>query len=238
MQYREILNKFRIYKSSGNQAKCICPNHNDKQASLSVCYNPSAKKTLIYCQAGCETIDVLKKVNLNISDLVDTQLQKVPADIFYTIAQISDLIGLSKVSIYKKLKLKELKEHISKKFGITYVDEVGFNLIKYGLKNDFKEKEANSTLNNEVVLNTEELSFNKEVFKLLKEQLNEKNIQIHELHKLIENNQVLLKEKPQQDALLLEEHFQDLDTKLMDIRDQMEEHREPQKGFLKRLFKK
>ena len=109
MQYREILSKFKIYKSSGNQAKCICPSHNDKRASLSVCYNPSAKKTLIYCQAGCETIDVLKKVNLDIDDLFDKQLQEVPANQFYTIAQISDLIGLSKVSIYKKLKLKELK---------------------------------------------------------------------------------------------------------------------------------
>jgi hypothetical protein len=47
--------------------------------------------------------------------------------------------GLSKVSIYKKLKSKELKEHISKKLSVTYVDEVGFNLIKYGLEEDLKE---------------------------------------------------------------------------------------------------
>lgn len=58
----------------------------------------------------------------------------------YTIAQISDLIGLSKVSIYKKLKLKGLKDHTSKKLGVTYVDEVGFNLIKNELKESLKEK--------------------------------------------------------------------------------------------------
>lgn len=52
----------------------------------------------------------------------------------YTIAEISDLIGLSKVSIYKKLKLKELAIHLSKKQGVTYITEQGFNLIKESLK--------------------------------------------------------------------------------------------------------
>jgi hypothetical protein len=41
---------------------------------------------------------------------------------------------------------------------------------------------------------------------------------LNQAHKLIENNQVLLKEKPKQELLLFEEHFQDLDNKLMDIK--------------------
>ena len=76
MEYEDILSKFKVYKSSGNQAKCICPSHDDKEASLSVCYNPSAKRTLIYCQAGCETRDILQKVNLNVEDLYDRELEK------------------------------------------------------------------------------------------------------------------------------------------------------------------
>ena len=65
------------------------------------------------------------------------------------------------------------------------------------------------------------LSLNKELFNTLLQQLNEKDLQINALHKIVENSQVLLKEKPQQDILQLEEHFQDLDTKLMDIKEQM-----------------
>lgn len=185
----------------------------------------------------------------------------------YTIAEVNELIGLSKVSIYKKLKLKELKEHITKNKGITYIDEIGFNLIKYGIKEglkddlkDFKEENINTTSNNEIATDSEELSINKEVFKLLKDQLKEQNLQLKEkdlqlkelnerlkqeqdLHK---NTQILFKQQQPQDILLLEEHFQDLDTKLINIKERMEsknvtERNAPEelkKGFFKRIFKK
>ena len=204
MEYEEILSKFKIYRSSGNQAKCICPSHNDKQASLSVCYNPSAKRTLIYCQAGCETTDVLQKVNLSITDLCD---------------------------------------------GITHIDEEGFNLIKNDLKEnlkDFKEEDTNSALNSETKAESEYLSLNKEVFKLLREQLKEQNLIIHELNERLKEEQnlnqsiqSLLKEKPKE-INPLEEHFNDLDAKLVNIRVQMEEKEEMENNtprFFKRIFK-
>jgi len=141
----------------------------------------------------------------------------------YTIVQISDLIGLSKVSIYKKLKLKGLKDHISKKLGVTYVDEVGFNLIKYGLKENLKEQSSYSTLNYETATDTEDLSFNKEVLKLLEEQLKGQNLIIHELNErlkqeqeLNKNNQILQLRLPQE-TKQLEEHFDLVDEKLMNI---------------------
>ncbi len=147
----------------------------------------------------------------------------------YTIAQISNLIGLSKVSIYKKLKLKGLKDHISKKLGVTYVDEVGFNLIKYELKENLKEQSTYSTLNDETATDTEDLSFNKEVLKLLEEQLKGQNLIIHELNErlkqeqeLNKNNQILQLRLPQETKQLEEQ---------MDVK-------EPQKGFLKRIFEK
>jgi len=156
----------------------------------------------------------------------------------YSVMEISKSIGLSKQSIYKKLKAKELQEHIIKKQGITYIDEEGFNLIKYSLKaniddlKDFKEdikclniKETDSTLNDEIASDTEISRMNQDIFNLLKIQLeekdlqlNDKDLQIHELHKLMENSQILLKEKPQ-DIKLLEQHFQDLDYKIMNIKE-------------------
>lgn len=78
MEYEEILNRFNIDKSSGNKAQCTCPAHSDKQASLSIKYEPSEGKTLIYCQARCDTRDVLAQVGLTLSDLFDEQLEKKP----------------------------------------------------------------------------------------------------------------------------------------------------------------
>jgi len=77
LEYSEILNKFTVKKRmNNNKAQCICPNHEDKQASLSVNYNQSSKKTLIYCQAGCDIHDVLERVDLNVYDLFDNELEK------------------------------------------------------------------------------------------------------------------------------------------------------------------
>jgi hypothetical protein len=140
--------------------------------------------------------------------------------------KVSESMGLSKQSIYKKLK-KELQEHIIKKQGMTYIDKEGFNLIKVSSNSnidnlkDFKEdikglniKETNSTLDDEIASNTEILSMNQDIFNLLKSQ----DLQIHELQKLAENSQILLKEKPQ-DIKLLEQQFQNLDYKIMNIKE-------------------
>lgn len=163
----------------------------------------------------------------------------------YTIAEISNLIGLSKVSIYKKLKLKEMEIHISKKRGITYVSEQGFNLIKDNLKvnpNDLNG--SNNTtksipLDDYTATDTEDLNLKDDYIATLKDQLKVKDSQIHDLHKLIENNQVLLKEKPKQDIFLLEEHFNDLDVKLEEVRNKMSDRKEQQKqrSFFSKIFK-
>ena len=185
-------------------------------------------------------------------------------NVAYTIAEISELIKLSKVSIYKKLKLKELEEHITKCQGITYIDDIGFNIIKdsfnindkVNLNKNVKTKSShennNKTIDDEIATDTEGFNINEELFNMLKYQLKEKDNQLNmkdkqlqelnerlkQAHKLIENNQILLKEKPKQEILLLEEHFQALDNKFTNIRQDMQERKEPQKGFLKRMFKK
>jgi hypothetical protein len=169
--------------------------------------------------------------------------------VLYTVSEISDLIGLSKVSIYNKLKLKELQEHISKNQGITYVDEVGFNLIKEGLK--LKEDDLN-------VLNEEDqkegskadderlLTINIELIKTLNDQLKEKDIQISkkdiqisELHKLIENTQILLKQQQDKELkqLQLEEHFKEIDNRLVDLRSKMEDKKDKKNNIFSFLKK-
>jgi len=163
----------------------------------------------------------------------------------YTVSEISELIGLSRVTLYKKLKLIEMSTHISKKQNVTYIDEIGLNLIKESLQ-DLTDEEEHSTLDDETATDKEELTLNADMFNLLKDQLKEKDIQLHEAnerlkqaHKLIENNQVLLKDKPHQDILQLEEHFSVLDDKLEEVKNNMIERKEQQqKGFFSKLFKK
>ena len=99
-----------------------------------------------------------------------------------------------------------------------------------------RQKSENSILDDESVnINQELLTMLKEQLRGKDDQLKEKDKQLEEkdlkftnqliakdiqidnyserleeAHKLIENNQILLREKPKQDILLLEEHFQEL----------------------------
>jgi len=66
-----------------------------------------------------------------------------------SVSEIADLTGLSKVSIYNKLKLKEIEPFIVKNKGITYVCDEGVALIKEGLnlkEEGLKPKEIASKL--------------------------------------------------------------------------------------------
>ncbi|NFO48625.1 hypothetical protein FDB40_17370 [Clostridium botulinum] len=166
----------------------------------------------------------------------------------YSVSEISNLINLSKVSIYKKLKLKEIEPHITKLQGVTYVNEVGFNLLKESLNLNEKIK---TNLNNEninVEIATDLVDFKEDLTSLnllkddyietLKKQVEEKDNQIQELHKLIKNNQVLLKQEKEVNLLQLEQHLKDVDLKLNDVKEKMEQRKqEKKKGFFKRIFK-
>ena len=50
-----------------------------------------------------------------------------------SVAEVSVLTGLSKVSIYNKIKLKEIEKYVVKNKGITYISDEGINLIFKGL---------------------------------------------------------------------------------------------------------
>lgn len=166
----------------------------------------------------------------------------------YTVMKVSESIGISKQNIYKKLKLKELQNHITKRQGIAYIDEIGFNLIKDSLNlNDYNSKNFEKE---EAQVGTEEteksqdldvdddiININIDIVNTLTEQLKEKNIQLNELNERLKQEQELNKSNQVlQEIKRLEERFQDLDDKLLTIKDQVNECKEPQKGLFKRLF--
>ena len=152
----------------------------------------------------------------------------------YTIAEVSELIGLIKVSIYIRLKVKELEVHLSKNQGITYITEQGFNLIKENLKlndeikTEVKLKDVDNTLNDETATDIESFNIENDYIKTLKEQLYEKDSQIKELttalgkaQGLDQNTKVLLKHEQEQ-PLLLEQHIKELDDKFIIVRENMQ----------------
>ena len=177
-----------------------------------------------------------------------------------SVAEVSVLTGLSKVSIYNKIKLKEMEQYVVKNKGITYISDEGIALFKEGLN---LKGDTLKSLNDSLKVDDDEIAIsieNKELEKfkvelkelnkdylnslkfeneLLKKQLDEKDKQIAELHKLIENSQILLKEeqKKKKQQLYLAEHFEEVDNKLQDLREKMEQNRNKKKGLFE-IFSK
>lgn len=69
MTYDEVLSHFTIKRKYGDKAQCICPAHNDKEASLTI--SKGNKGTVLHCHAKCETADILGAVGLKMTDLFD-----------------------------------------------------------------------------------------------------------------------------------------------------------------------
>ena len=182
----------------------------------------------------------------------------------YTIAEISSLINISKVNVYRKIKVKELQTHISKKQGVTYIDEEGLTLIKHTLKGSTnKSKSVNSASNNislddDIAIDTDNLNIKNDYIELLKQQLKIKDLQLKEQltvkdlqisnlnerlkqeQELNKNSQILqLKQQPQENIKLLETHFEELDSKLEEVKSKMLDRKtqEKQKSFFGKMFK-
>lgn len=117
------------------------------------------------------------------------------------------------------------------------IDDDLFKLIQEGLKyqNQFDYENIDFDINAETSIDEDDLlNLNKELIKNLLGQLKEKDKQISELHKLIENSQILLKEeqKKTDQQLYLAEHFEKVDNKLQDIREKMEQRKNNKKKFI------
>jgi len=185
----------------------------------------------------------------------------------YTVDETANKLNVSKQAIYNKIKLDEFKNKITKKHGKTYIDEAIVTLIKDSLKlnvnykdepnaKDIEEdtlviepKSTNLNFNKEVAADTDYIDYLKSDIAYLKEQLNEqlvsKNLQISNLNErlkqeqdLNKNSQILQLRQPH-DTKQLEEHLNDLDNKLINIKDKMLERKDQQKqkSFFSKIFK-
>lgn len=164
----------------------------------------------------------------------------------YTVAEVAQLIGVSKVSIYNKLKLKELEEYIVKSKGITYITDDGLNLIKDGFNiiNEVESDLTSSEISSDEVIEIEErgedLNFKDDYIKYLKEEngrlwseIDEKNSQLNSKDKLLENMQVLIKQEQELKQLQWENHFKEVDIKLGEIKENMAKKKQKRTWFNK-----
>ncbi|EOU1669831.1 hypothetical protein OQL36_003027 [Clostridium perfringens] len=164
--------------------------------------------------------------------------------------EVAKELKVSKTAIYNKLKLKEFKCKIVKKQGKSMINDDLFNLIKDSIKVknkvEFQVENKEFILGNEIDSKNEiamdredSFNLNKSLIDTLIAQLEEKDKQIAALHKLIENNQVLLKKEQEAkvNILELEDHFKEVDNKLNSIKEKMNQRKE-NKSFLKNFFKK
>ncbi len=166
----------------------------------------------------------------------------------YTVAEVAEIINLSRVSVYNKLKQDTLKPFIDKKQGVTYISEEGLKLIKDGLTtsvNKFNEEEQEQQENIEDEPFKEDLTLTLDYVNYLKAEnerlwaeLQEKNNQINNLSRLVENGQVLLKDKPQQDVGLLQERCDQTNEKIAQVKERMQDKQTEKKGVWNKLFGK
>ncbi|MEK8195991.1 hypothetical protein AAAK44_18255 [Clostridioides difficile] len=160
-----------------------------------------------------------------------------------SIEEVSIQLGVSKTSIYNKIKLKKYKDKVVKKQGKSMVDEELFNLIKDSLKveNEVENQKNKKSANEEIAMDREGIfNLNQRLNLELLEQLKEKDKQIAELQrllgesqKLIENNQILLKQQQDKEInhLMLEDHFKEVDEKLLDLKNKMDKKRKKEKSI-------
>lgn len=149
----------------------------------------------------------------------------------YTVAELSDMLGFSKVTIYNKINsLKtDLKPCIKHKKGITYIDDKGvliikrdLGLIEYESTLNSKDKfKVDDSVNNEDLKQFKELNILVKTLKeevktgqdehtksllnqieLLKSELNKKDDQINNTLRLLENSQILLRENKEKIVML------------------------------------
>lgn len=67
MTFNEVLKNFQVKSRYQNRAQCVCPSHDDKQASLTI--TAGQKGILLHCHAGCTLESVLEAAHLKKSDL-------------------------------------------------------------------------------------------------------------------------------------------------------------------------
>lgn len=71
MTYEDIISRFQVKNRSPGKVQCICPAHDDRQASLTITKCADGK-TIMHCHARCKTSDILAAVGLSMKDLFES----------------------------------------------------------------------------------------------------------------------------------------------------------------------
>ena len=148
-----------------------------------------------------------------------------------SINNVSKELGISKATIYKKLKEEKYKKLIIKENNVIKINDSLYELLKANTKiKNIEEVEGVEIVNKEDlnVVKVEENMQEDNVVGILLKQIKEKDIQINRLHDLIENNQILIKnsQEREKEQVSLENHFKDIDKKLLEIRDKNKSRKE------------
>lgn len=153
-----------------------------------------------------------------------------------SISTVSEEIGISKAAIYKKLEKEKHKSLIVKENGKIMINEELFELLKSKRKKKVEViKDVEIVKPKEVEIIQDNKNKNDKVLDVLLDQIKEKDMQIKRLYDLVEKNQRIIdrKEQKEEDQLKLEEHFKEIDRKLIEIR-----NGKKSKMRIKELFKK
>ena len=150
----------------------------------------------------------------------------------YDIKQVVDKTGFNKNKLYKLIKEnEELKKFVVRDNKKIYVLEDGVDILINIRKGDKRENlESKINLEYMDIMEKEKKEneiiemkhlFNEDMLKVILDQLKEKDKQIQELLTLNKNNQILLREEKGFNKEILEEHFKEVDIKLLELREKM-----------------
>ena len=120
-------------KISKNSYQALCPSHDDNKASLTI--TDAGDKILLYCHAGCNTSDILKKLGLSEKDLFNNkqnnQKAKLIEEYFYT--------NENGETLYKVMRF-EPKNFVQAKLdkGIWQFNMQNVRYVPYNLENIIK----------------------------------------------------------------------------------------------------
>ena len=74
MKTEDILKRLDVVSETSNGWQARCPAHDDDRPSLSI--GEDGGKTLLHCQAGCETEDIVKAMGLQLRDLFPEEAEE------------------------------------------------------------------------------------------------------------------------------------------------------------------
>src|SRR5256885_9616202 len=80
-----VLDHLTVRSRRGDRAECLCPAHDDRNASLSVAKG-TEQPVILHCHAGCRPEDVVAAIGLSLADLTGQGQPHVVATYAYTSA--------------------------------------------------------------------------------------------------------------------------------------------------------